>query len=145
MMTNTTIRTYSELITFGTFDERFEYLKVPGIVSEETFGPYRYLYQDFLTSKEWLNLRHHIITRDMGCDLGVEGYDIYGLIVIHHLNPIDKEDILNRTEFLMNPEYLISCSKRTHNAIHYGIVGERVYSHMEERTPNDTCPWKRRT
>ena len=145
MRKTTTIRTYSELIRFKTFNERFDYLKVPGVVSEETFGPYRYLYEDFLVSKEWKNIRHHVITRDMGCDLGVEGYDIYGKILIHHLNPIEKEDIINHTDFLLNPEYLISCSKRTHDYIHYGVPGENVYSRIEERTPYDTCPWKRRS
>ena len=144
-MTNVMIRRYSELIRLPSFNERFEYLKVPGIISAETFGPYRYLYQDFLKGQEWRNLRHQIITRDLGCDLGVPGYDIHGLILIHHLNPIEKEDIINKTEYLLNPEYLISCSKRTHNAIHYGVPGEEVYSHMNERTPGDTCLWKRRT
>lgn len=138
------IRTYSELITFKTFDERFEYLKVPGIISEETFGPYRYLYQDFLHSWDWRKIRHRVITRDHACDLGVEGYEMTGHILIHHLNPITKEDILNGSPFLTDPEYLISTCKRTHNMIHYGCEGDKVYSHMTERSPDDTCPWKRR-
>lgn len=137
------IRTYTELITLPTFEERFEYLKLDGVVGEETFGFDRYLNQAFYRSKEWKRIRDHVIVRDMGCDLGVEGREIYGRILIHHMNPISKEDIVKQTDFLLNPEYLITTVKQTHDAIHYGdsrllMVGEPVI-----RQKNDTCPWKR--
>ena len=109
------IRTYTELIQLPTFIERFRYLKLGGKVGEDTFGWERYLNQQFYTSNEWRNFRRQIIIRDRGCDLGVDGHEYADneLIFIHHLNPIDSKDILNQTEFLMNPEYVISCRKRT--------------------------------
>lgn len=136
------IKTYSELITLPTFKERFRYLQLPGSVGVDTFGYDRYLNQLFYKTREWRHLRHELIVRDNGCDLGVEGYEIYGRIIIHHLNPIGKDDILDRTEYLMNPEYLICTTLRTHNAIHYGdeslLVTEPII-----RSKNDTCPWKK--
>lgn len=136
------IRSYSELIRFTTFEDRFNYLKLDGIVCQDTFGPYRYLYQDFLHSRDWKDIRRQVIMRDNGLDLGCEGYDIYGRIILHHLNPICPEDILHRTEYLMNPEYIISTSERTHDMIHYGLPGDKAYAEPVERKKNDTIPWR---
>lgn len=141
MMNQKTIRTYSELMKFNTFEERYEYLKLGGKVGEETFGFDRYLNQLFYKSEEWRQLRNDIIIRDNGCDLGVPGHEINGTIIIHHMNPITKEDILNRTEYLLNPEYLISTVKMTHDGIHYG-TDDVLYKGPIERTKNDTCPWR---
>lgn len=136
------IRTYSELSTLKTFRERYEYLRLRGTVGEETFGFDRYLNQIFYKSPEWRSIRDFVILRDNGCDLGVAGYEIYGRILIHHMNPISVEDIYKRSDYLLNPEYLISTVLSTHNAIHYGdeslLVTEPVV-----RSKNDTCPWKR--
>ena len=135
------ILTYSELIRIPTFEERFEYLKLRGQVGNETFGFDRYLNQQFYKSKEWKSLRNHIFIRDNGCDLGIEGRDIYGRYVIHHMNPIDIDDIDEVSEYLLNPEFLITVSHNTHNAIHYGdetlLVKEPV-----QRLKNDTCLWR---
>lgn len=135
------IRTYSELIQLKTFEERFEYLKLDGIVGRETFGFDRYLNQIFYTSIEWKKFRRDIILRDNGCDLAIPGLDIVGKIFIHHLNPIIKEDILNRTEYLMNPEFVVCSSKLTHDAIHYGD-SDLLPKGPIERKRNDTCPWR---
>ena len=135
------IRTYSELITIPTFEERYKYLKLDGIVGEETFGFDRYLNQIFYKSKEWRSIRDYVITRDNGCDLGVEGHEIFGKILIHHMNPISKNDILERSDLLLNPEYLICTIKNTHDAIHYGDENLLIIT-PPERTKNDTCPWK---
>lgn len=142
------IRTYSELIKFSTFEERFYYLKLENGIGEETFGFDRYLNQMFYKSKEWRNLRKYIIVRDNGCDMGLDGYEIgSSLILIHHMNPISKEDILNKSDYLLNPEYLISVRKETHNAIHYGIDEYITQlfnaNNIVQRTKNDTCPWKK--
>lgn len=135
------IRTYSEIITLPTFKERFEYLRLDGIVGKDTFGFDRYMNQIFYKSKEWQSLRSQIIIRDNGCDLGLEGHEIQGKILIHHMNPITPEDIVNRSEYLLNPDFLISTMLSTHNAIHYGdeslIAKEPI-----ERSKNDTCPWR---
>lgn len=136
------VRTYSELITLPTFEERFKYLQLSGSVGADTFGFDRYLNQIFYKSKEWKNLRNQIIIRDNGCDLAVEGYDIYERVIIHHMNPITKDDVLNRSDILMNPEYLICTTHSTHNAIHYGNE-EPLPRAPIVRTPNDTCPWKK--
>ena len=136
------IRTYSELITLPTFKERYEYLRLNGRVGAETFGYDRYMNQTFYKSRELLNIRDEVIIRDNGCDLGVEGYEIHGRILIHHMNPITIDDILQRSDFLLNPEYLISTIKRTHDAIHYGDENLLIDVPIE-RTKNDTCPWKR--
>lgn len=136
------IKTYSELILLPTFEERFDYLRLDGRVGEDTFGFDRYLNQLFYRSYEWKKIRDHVIIRDNGCDLGVEGYDIYGKILIHHMNPITARDIADRTELLLNPEYLICVTHDTHNAIHYGDENLIIKAPVERR-PNDTCPWKR--
>lgn len=137
-----TIRTYSELITIPTFEERYDYLRLGGKVGEETFGFDRYINQLFYRSKEWKSIRDHVITRDNGCDLGIEGREIYGKILIHHMNPITKDDILQRSEYLLDPEYLITTIKNTHDAIHYGDRSLLITSPVE-RSRNDTCPWRR--
>lgn len=134
------IRTYSELIRYDSFEDRFRYLKLDGKVGEDTFGFERYLNQSFYRSRDWLNVRDYVITRDGGCDLGVYGNEIVGKIMIHHMNPITVKDIVELTEYLLNPEYLICVSHRTHNAIHYG--DELLITTPIERRKNDTCPWR---
>ena len=137
------IRTYSELISLPTFEERYNYLKLDGKVGEETFGSYRWLNQLFYKKDpDWLAIRDKIIIRDNGCDLAVPGRDIYSRILIHHMNPITKDDVLCRSEFLLNPEYLICTTKNTHDAIHYGDESLLVKDPVK-RYKNDTCPWKR--
>lgn len=143
MVTSMMIKTYSELITLPAFKERFQYLKLDGVVGEETFGFDRYLNQIFYQSYEWRKIRDLVIIRDNGCDLGIEGREIRGKILIHHMNPISKSDILNRSEFLLNPEYLICTYKNTHDAIHYGDESI-LYQEPIERTKYDTCPWRKR-
>lgn len=140
-MSTTIIRTYSELIKLPTFEERFRYLKLDGRVGEETFGFDRYLNQSFYTSREWRLLRDKIIVRDNGCDLGIPDREIAGKILIHHMNPITVEDIIKRSDFLLNPEYLICTYKNTHDAIHYSDENI-LYKAPVERRPNDTCPWR---
>ena len=135
------IRTYSELIKLQTFEERYEYLRLGGRVGEETFGFDRYLNQMFYKTPEWQSMRNKIIIRDHGCDLGFPGHEINGRILIHHMNPITVDDILNRTEFLLNPEYLICTIKNTHDAIHYSD-SELLYKDPVIRSKNDTCPWR---
>jgi len=140
------IRTYSELITIPTFVERYRYLKLDGRVGEETFGFDRYLNQIFYNSDEWKSLRDYVIIRDTGrndyCqDLGMPGHDIHDRILVHHMNPIDKDDILRRSKFLLDPEYLICTIKNTHDAIHYGDKSLLVTAPVE-RYRNDTCPWR---
>lgn len=136
------IRTYSELVKFKTFKERFEYLKLNGNVGSETFGYDRYFNQVFYHSYEWRRVRDQVIVRDNGCDLGVEGYDINGPVHIHHMNPILLKDIKEKSDILLNPEYLITTTHRTHNAIHYGDENLLLQGPVI-RTPNDTAPWKR--
>lgn len=137
----TMIRTYSELITLPTFEERYRYLRLGGKVGDETFGFDRYLNQIFYKTEEWLRLRDYVIIRDNGCDLGIEGREIHGRILVHHMNPITKDDILRRSEYLLNPEYLICTVKRTHDAIHYGD-DSLLFKEPVMRTKNDTCPWR---
>lgn len=136
------IRTYSELIKLKTFKDRFEYLKLDGIVGEETFGFDRYMNQIFYKSREWTSVRRAVIIRDNGCDLGVKGYEIHGKILIHHMNPINLSDIVHKTDELLNPDYLITTVLSTHNAIHYGDASLLPALPIERRA-NDTCPWKR--
>lgn len=136
------IRTYSELITLPTFEERYRYLRLGGRVGEDTFGFDRWINQAFYKSDDWLAIRDYIIVRDNGCDLGIKGREIHGRILIHHMNPVSVDDILKRSEYLLNPEYLISTVKRTHDAIHYGNESS-LLTIPRERTRNDTCPWKK--
>ena len=141
MMTTTNIRTYSELIQLPTFEERFDYLRLDGVVGKDTFGFDRYLNQQFYRSSEWKRIRNQVIVRDNGCDLGIDEYEIHGRILIHHMNPISIEDLQHMSDLLMNPEYLICVSHRTHNAIHYGDENLIVTTPIE-RSQNDTCPWR---
>lgn len=135
------IKTYSELSRLATFEERYQYLRLDGIVGKETFGFDRYLNQVFYRSRQWKSIRDSVIIRDNGCDLGVEGHEIHGRIIIHHMNPITIKDIENESEFLLNPEFLICTVHNTHNAIHYG--DENLLIRMPvERYKNDTCPWR---
>lgn len=135
-------RTYSELSKLKTIEERYNYLKLGGTVGEETFGFDRWLNQMLYKDPKWKAVRDEVIIRDNGCDLGVEGYDIGGRVYVHHMNPVTVEDILYNFDGLVNPEYLISTSKRTHNAIHYGDQ-KLLPQDPIIRTKNDTCPWKR--
>ena len=135
------IRTYSELILLPTFEERFKYLQLNGRVGDDTFGFDRYINQNFYRSAEWKRIRDLVIMRDNGCDLALEGYEIYGKILIHHMNPITVKDVELSTKYLMNPEYLICVTHNTHNAIHYGDE-KFINNGPVVRTKNDTCPWK---
>ena len=139
---NMIIRTYTELMKLQSFEERFKYLKLISKVGEETFGFERYLNQQFYRSKEWKKLRSEIIVRDNACDLGIPGHEMDSRIIIHHMNPITKDDLIHQTDFLLNPEYLICTSKKTHSAIHYGD-DSLLHGDSTERRPNDTCPWRR--
>lgn len=138
------IRTYSELIKLSTFFERYEYLKLGYRVGEETFGFDRYLNQKFYKSKEWRDIRNYIITRDLGCDLGILTREIPNGVkaLVHHMNPIRPSDIRFSTDYLANPEYLITTIKRTHDAIHFGDDDLLFEETPIVRLPNDTCPWK---
>ena len=141
MVTTMSIRTYSELITLPTFEERFKYLQLNGQVGESTFGFDRYMNQVFYRSQKWKSIRDFVIIRDCGCDLGIEGYDIHGKIIIHHMNPLSMRDIETESDFLLNPDFLICTTHNTHNAIHYGDENLLVTAPIE-RTKNDTCPWR---
>lgn len=136
------IKTYSELITLDTFEERFRYLRLDGTVGVDTFGFDRIFNQRFYTSTEWRRVRDEVIFRDNGCDLGVRGYEIGGKIIIHHINPIGLDDLDRHSDLLLNPEYLITTTHATHNAIHYGDERLLITAPVE-RSRNDTCPWKR--
>ena len=137
------IKTYSELITLPTFEERYLYLRLGGKVGEDTFGFDRYLNQVFYRSEEWKAIRRQVIIRDNGCDLGCEDREIPNRvkILIHHMNPITKKDILDRTDLLLNPMYLISVTKQTHDAIHYSDDSILMKDPIV-RSRNDTCPWR---
>ena len=134
------IRRYSELIQLSTFEDRFRYLKLNGVVAHETFGFDRYLNQRFYKSREWRQLRNKIILRDNGCDLGIEGREIFDRVIIHHMNPLSLNDIEYMTDFLLDPEYLVCVSHQTHNAIHYGDES-LLFTELVERTPGDTKLW----
>lgn len=139
------LRTYSELRRLPTFEERYRYLQLNGVVGQDTFGVDRYLNQKFYQrDQDWLKVRRQVIIRDNGCDLGCPGHEIPDRtpIIIHHMNPITLDDILNRTDYLLNPDYLISTIDNTHKAIHYSNESLLI-TLPPERSPNDTCPWKR--
>lgn len=135
------VKMYSELSKLTSFEDRFRYLKLDGIVGETTFGFDRYLNQLFYQSQKWKKIRDEVIVRDSCCDLGVEGYEIYKYAMIHHMNPITIKDIQEESEYLLNPEYLITTTQKTHNAIHYGDEDLLIMMPVE-RTKNDTCPWR---
>lgn len=138
------IRTYTELLQIPDFVGRYEYLRIPGRVGEDTFGYDRWINQDFYTSREWRRFRRQIISRDLGCDLACRDRPFLNgeLITIHHMNPITVEDIKNATDFLMNPEYVIATSDNTHRAIHYGDRSLLKQFEPVIRRPNDTVPWR---
>lgn len=137
------IKTYSELIRLPTFEERYQYLRLTGQVGRETFGFDRYLNQVFYQrSQKWKRARDHVIIRDNGCDLAMEGHEIYERIIVHHMNPITLEDLERESEFLLDPEFLICTIHNTHNAIHYGDAS-LLTSMPVTRSRNDTCPWRR--
>lgn len=135
-------RSYSELKKFKTFKERYEYLKLDGSVGEDTFGFDRYLNQKFYRTAEWRRVRDLVIVRDNGCDLGIEPYEITGRILIHHMNPINKADILEHSDWILDPENLICVSFDTHNAIHYGNEDSLTRYDIVERRKDDTCLWR---
>lgn len=136
------IKTYSELILIPDYIGRFNYLKLGGQIGMETFGFDRYLNQVFYMSSEWREAKKIAILRDNGCDLGIEERIIPGRVIVHHINPITEEDILNREEWIYDPEFLITTSIRTHNAIHYGDESLLILE-PQIRTKNDTCPWRK--
>lgn len=135
-----TIKSYSELNELTNYIDRFNYLKLNGRVGEDTFGYDRYLNQIFYKSPEWRHFRNNIIIRDNGCDLGCEGYEIEGTFIIHHINPITKKDILDRSPMLLDPENVITTVDLTHKAIHYGDA-QLLITEPIERTIGDTCLW----
>lgn len=136
------IRTYSELITLPTFKERFNYLKLNGAVGKDTFGYDRYINQQlYQRNPRWKKVRDEVIIRDNGCDLGMEGFEIFGKIIVHHMNPITLDDIINDRDWIYDPEYLICTIHNTHNAIHYGDETQLITAPIV-RTKNDTCLWK---
>ena len=135
------IKSYSQLIKLSTFEERFNYLSLDGQVGVETYGFDRWINQQFYKSREWKQIRNLVIVRDSGCDLGILGRDIRDRIIVHHMNPILVKDIEKSTSILLDPEYLICTTERTHNAIHYGDKS-LLLTMPPERKKNDTCPWK---
>lgn len=137
-----TSKTYSELIAIPTYEDRFRYLQLQGAVGKDTFGYDRYLNQVLYNSQEWKRFRNEIIIRDNGCDLAFEGYDIHGRILVHHINPITVDDVINRNPLVFDPENVICVTHNTHNAIHYGDESLLITAPIE-RTRNDTCPWKK--
>ncbi len=134
------IRTYSELLTLRTFEERFDYLALYGQVGQATFGSNRYLNQNFYRSREWRRIRNQIITRDEACDLGIPGLDIYGSIYVHHMNPITIDDIENNFDLIIDPEFLICTSYNTHQAITFGNKNN-LFKLPSERRKGDTKLW----
>ena len=137
-----TIKNYSELSKLKTFNERFNYLKLDGVVGEETFGYDRILNQLLYKSKKWRKVRDEVLIRDNGGDLGLEDYPINGRAIIHHMNPITVEDVLNNKPEIFDPEYLVTVSNSTHNAIHFSNENN-LQKDPIERTQNDTCLWRK--
>lgn len=134
-------KNYTELKQLDSFDERFDYLKLPGSVGMFTLGFDRYLGQMFYTSREWKSVRNIVILRDNGCDLGIEGYEIHGNVLVHHLNPVDVKSITHGDEWILDPEYLITTTHQTHNAIHYGSKGNLHSKTLVQRIAGDTKLW----
>ena len=135
-------KTYSELISYNTFEDRLHYLKLNSKVGFDTFGFDRYMNQMFYRSKEWKDIRNYVIARDKACDMALEGFEIFDKIIIHHMNPIGPKDIIHSNDILLDPEQLVCVSHLTHNAIHYGTDELRV-KQVVERRPNDTIPWRK--
>lgn len=136
-------RSYSTLMQYTTFEDRYEYLRLRGQVGADTFGFDRYLNQNFYRSREWKHIRHFVIARDMGCDLGVEGFEIHHRPIIHHMNPMVRDDIIHGNDDILDPEFLITTTHRTHNAIHYGEARTPLPRGPVERRPGDTTLWAR--
>jgi hypothetical protein len=134
------LRTYRELARLETFEERFEYLSLQGSVGRDTFGFERYLNQGFYKSRQWMDVRHRVIARDHGNDLGIEGFAIHDRVIIHHMNPMTPEDLIDGNEDILNPEFLITTNHTTHNAIHYGNI-RNLARQVVERSPGDTRLW----
>lgn len=134
------IRRYSRLRSLTTFEERYQYLRLMGSVGRDTFGFDRHINQHFYRSREWKRVREHVIARDNGCDLGIEGYEIYSDILVHHMNPMTLDDIRHGNPRILDPDYLITTTHRTHNAIHYGDENQ-IPRQMTERKPGDTKLW----
>jgi hypothetical protein len=140
-MTSTNHKTYSDLSRLATFEDRFDYLRLGGGVGERTFGFDRYINQQFYASREWQEVRAYVIVRDEGCDLGIPGYEIYDELLIHHMNPMNLDDILRREDWILDPEYLITTQHNTHNAIHYGASRNLHPKVVPNREPGDTRLW----
>lgn len=140
MVTMSMIRTYSEVMQFNTFEERFNYLKLGDKRHQDESGYFRYITQQFYRSREWHEIRNHVILRDNGCDLAIEDYPIGGRVYIHHMKVLTPDDFLNRTIYLTDPEFMITCSKNTHELIHYGGESEKPYDFIERRE-GDTLLW----
>ena len=138
----TMIKNYTELSRLSSFEERYHYLQLKGSIGKETFGFDRFINQNFYRSREWKLVRDFVIVRDNGCDLGIDGREIRSKILIHHMNPIFENDIINRSDFLLNPEYLITTFLLTHNAIHFGDE-TLLITNTIDRCKNDTCPWRK--
>jgi len=136
----TSLKTYSELMQYSTFEDRYEYLRLGGGVGIATFGFDRYINQAFYSSSEWKSARRQVIARDRGCDLGIDGFEIESGLLVHHINPMDADDIINFQEWILNPEYLITTSQKTHNAIHYGDRNLLPNSYLS-RAYGDTKLW----
>ena len=134
------IRSYSELVHFQTFDERFEYLKLSGGVGRSTFGFDRYINQQFYASYEWQEVRQYVIYRDEGCDLGILGYEIHSELLIHHMNPMTVDDVIQKKAWILDPEFLITTTHKTHNNIHFGAKSS-FPKVVINRTPRDTNLW----
>lgn len=137
---STRIRTYTELLSFSSFEERFEYLALRGNVGQDTFGFDRYMNQLFYTSREWKRIRFQVIARDGGCDLGIPGYEIHSRPTIHHMNPMTPGDIKHGNQDILDPRFLITTTHMTHNAIHYGSP-DTLRKPLTERRPGDTKLW----
>lgn len=136
-----TLRSFSELSQISSFEDRYDYLALRGVVGDTTFGFDRWINQQFYRSAQWRRTRRNVIARDLGCDLAVEGHEIHDRIIIHHMNPMRAQDIVHASEDILDPEFLISTTHQTHNAIHYG---DRSLLRQEwtPRTPNDSIPWR---
>jgi hypothetical protein len=133
-------RRYSELMRLHTFEERYDYLRLGGIVGTSTFGFDRYINQDFYRSREWRSVRDQTIVRDNGCDLGIDGYEIHGNLLVHHMNPMTADDVVHGESWIVNPEFLITTTNDTHNAIHYGNQS-LLKTPFVPRVPGDTKLW----
>lgn len=138
-----TIRSYQGLIAHHSFEERFRYLSLDGTVGVQTFGFDRWINQQFYTSREWKRTRDFVIVRDDGCDLGVDGFQIHDRVLVHHMNPLTPEDVIEGSDILLNPDFLITTSHRTHNAIHYGDESLLPQKYVP-RAPGDTLLWGRK-